>query len=171
MVLVPLWAMANTWNGFTAASPIATGTTPEGIAVGDFNGDGIPDLAVANTGSNSVSIFLGNGDGTFTLHSTLATGTAPVMVAVADFNGDGKPDLAVTNSGSNSVSIFLGNGDGTFTLKSSFSSIEPGPSVIVVGDFNSDGIPDIVITCNILFPASLVHGYVVIFSLVWEICG
>jgi len=164
MVLVPLWAMANTWNGFTAASPIATGTTPEGIAVGDFNGDGIPDLAVANTGSNSVSIFLGNGDGTFTLHSTLTTGVAPVMVAVADFNGDGKPDLAVTNSGSNSVSIFLGNGDGTFTLKSSFSSIEPSPSVIVVGDFNGDGIPDIVITCNILFPASLVHGYVVIFK-------
>jgi hypothetical protein len=149
---------------FTLNSSPATGASPSSVAVGDFNGDGIPDLAVTNAASNTVSILLGNGDGTFTLNSTLATGTAPVMVAVGDFNGDGKPDLAVTNSGSNSVSIFLGKGDGTFTLKSTFSSVESGPGVIVVGDFDGDGKLDLAVAENVLIPAPLVHGYVVVFK-------
>ena len=66
--------------------------------MGDFNGDGKPDLAVANSGSNNVSVLLGNGDGTFQAAVNYAAGNAPNSVAVGDFNGDGKADLAVANS-------------------------------------------------------------------------
>jgi uncharacterized repeat protein (TIGR02543 family) len=76
--------------------------------VGDFNGDGKQDLAVANQGGD-VSILLGNGDGTFQPAVNFGAGTTPLSVAVGDFNGDGKQDLAVANNGSNNVSILLRN--------------------------------------------------------------
>ena len=84
------------------------------VAVGDFNGDGRADLAVADEGSNAVSILLNNGAGGFQARVDYAVLKQPVCVAVGDFNGDGKPDLAVADFGSNAVSILLGNGDGTF---------------------------------------------------------
>ena len=82
------------------------------MAIGDLNGDGKPDLAVANYGSNTVSVLLGNGDGGFGAKTDFATGSDPYSVAIGDLNGDGKPDLAVANSSSNTVSVLLGNGDG-----------------------------------------------------------
>lgn len=100
------------------------GTTSSGfpgstvaIAAADFNADGKPDLVVVNGGVNTVSILLGNGDGTFQAHVDYPTGTTPSSVTVGDFNGDGKLDLAVTNQDDNTVSILLGNGDGTFKTK------------------------------------------------------
>ena len=90
----------------------ATGSAPDSIAVGDFNGDGIPDLAVANYGSNTVTILLGNGDGSFT--SSTNTVANPGSIIVADYNGDGIPDLAVT-SGSNTVTIQTGQRTQTAT--------------------------------------------------------
>ena len=80
---------------------------------GDFNGDGKVDLAVANAGGNSVSILLGNDDGTFTpgLGSPIAVGSRPTAVAGGDFNSDGKPDLAVAGADDSTVKILLGNGD------------------------------------------------------------
>ena len=101
---------------FVALAQFDAGNSPICVAVGDFNGDGKTDLAVANsmTGDNTVSILLGNGDGTFQSERTYTTGSRPFSVAVGDFNGDGKADLAVANYGSNTVSILLGNGDGTF---------------------------------------------------------
>src|SRR4029077_4752748 len=88
---------------------------PAAVAVGDFNGDGKLDLAVTNKGDKTVSILLGNGDGTFQSQTTVPTGLAPDAVVTGDFNGDGKPDLAVANFTDGTISILLGNGDGTFT--------------------------------------------------------
>jgi hypothetical protein len=130
---------------FVNSSNPATGSNPLSIAVGDFNGDGIPDLAVANSPGNTVTILLGNGDSTFTAASTSpATGSYPMSIAVGDFNGDGILDLAVANYDSNTVTILLGNGDGTFTPVAS-PATGTHPDSIAVGDFNGDGIPDLAV--------------------------
>ena len=98
---------------FLAPRAFYAGANPDSVAVADFNGDGIPDLAVANFGTypnftdGSVSVLLGNGDGTFQAPASYAVGSNPDWVLVGDFNGDGYPDLAVNNFGSNSVSILL----------------------------------------------------------------
>ena len=131
------------------ASPPATGSGPAGIAIGDFNGDGKPDLAVTNVFDNTVTILLGNGDGTFTptASSPLAVGTFPWAVAAGDFNGDGKLDLAVANIQSNNVTVLLGKGDGTFTPASgSPVAVGIGPNAVAVGDFNGDGKLDLAVS-------------------------
>ena len=82
------------------------------MAAADLNGDGKPDLAVANNSSDTVSVLLNNGNGTFAAQVDYATGSGPISVAAADLNGDGKPDLAVANSNSSTVSVLLNNGNG-----------------------------------------------------------
>jgi len=95
-------------GNFTLASSPATGSDPMSVAVGDFNGDGKPDLVTPNQWSNNLSVFLGDGTGSFTLASSPASGSGPWFVAVGDFNGDGTLDLAAANYYGNSVSILLG---------------------------------------------------------------
>jgi hypothetical protein len=73
------------------------GSAPRSVAVGDFNGDGKLDLAVANYGYSNVSVLLGNGDGSFRIATNIGVGSGPTSVAVGDFNGDGVQDLAVAN--------------------------------------------------------------------------
>jgi hypothetical protein len=146
---------------FSTESTQAAGPFPYSVAVGDFKGDGKLDLAVANyfgidsTGSwGTVSILLGNGDGTFSIGSTPSMGLVPESVAVGDFNGDGKLDLAVANlcqtmecvDGGN-VTILLGDGSGNFT---SASSTSPGGTPVAVGDFNGDGKLDFVVAATVL---------------------
>jgi ornithine cyclodeaminase/alanine dehydrogenase-like protein (mu-crystallin family) len=77
--------------------------------VGDFNGDGVQDLAVANEAFDNVSVLLGNGDGTFQGPQNFGVGSSPRSVAVGDFNGDGLQDLAVANSIYNNVSVLINN--------------------------------------------------------------
>ncbi|PYR76112.1 MAG: hypothetical protein DMF86_13505 [Acidobacteria bacterium] len=119
-------------------------SSPCSVGIGDFNRDGRLDLAVANSGANTVSILPGNGDGTFQPALSLAAGTGPASLAVADFNGDGKSDLAVANTGSNDLSIILGNGDGTFQPAQRWVT-DAGPSFVAVADFNRDTKPDLAV--------------------------
>ena len=124
------------------------GNFPEAVRIGDFNSDGLLDLAVANAKDNTISILLGNGDGTFTASgSPVPVGAFPFFLAVADFNGDGTADIAVSNENDSTVSILLGNGDGTFTQAS--GSPIPGfnynPGQVVAADFNGDGVPDLAV--------------------------
>ena len=85
----------------------AAGNGALGPVVADFNGDGIPDIAVENYTDGTESLLLGNGDGTFQAQTTFPTGTNPYAAAVGDFNGDGNPDLAISNFGSNNETILL----------------------------------------------------------------
>jgi hypothetical protein len=77
-------------------SVLPQGRSPQSIAIGDYDGDGIPDLAVANRASNNVSVLLGRGDGTFASGSSISVGGAATFVVAADFDHDGRSDLAVT---------------------------------------------------------------------------
>ena len=126
---------------------VTTGPGAEGVVTGDFNGDGKLDLAIADNHSNTVSILLGNGDGTFQAHEDYTVGSTPSSVVVGDFNRDGIPDLAVRNQGPNTVSILLGNGDGTFQPAMNFAT-GTGWARMVVGDFNGDGKLDLATTNN-----------------------
>jgi Bacterial Ig-like domain (group 3)/FG-GAP-like repeat len=152
---------------FTQApvSPV-TGDSPLSIAVADFNGDGKADLAVANSyvdvaQPGSVTILLGNGDGTFTpAAASPATGSLPYSVAVGDFNGDGKADLATANSGSNTATVLLGNGDGTFTLADS-PTTGTDPVFGAVGDFNGDGLSDLATANNSVGTATILLSQIV----------
>jgi hypothetical protein len=131
--------------------------------VGDFNGDGIQDLAllclttpIVESGvPGSVAILIGNGDGTFTLQAASpATGDFPVSLVTGDLNGDGILDLAVMDANYDDgydngrmgyLTILMGNGDGTFTpTPESPSTNGQGSDSIAAGDFNGDGIPDLV---------------------------
>jgi hypothetical protein len=117
-----------------------------GIAVGDFNGDGVADLLVGSEDCHTVTVLLGKGDGTFTVGQTLPVGGFGFFIstAVADFNGDGKLDIAVASVGSN-VTILLGNGDGTFTAAA--NPFQFGGS-LAVADFNGDGKPDLAVATD-----------------------
>jgi hypothetical protein len=119
---------------------------PFSVALGDFNGDGNVDMAVATYHSNSVYIFLGKGDGTFWPPKSFFVNSAGAgEIVTADFNGDGILDLAVGTCGiteSCHVSVLLGNGDGSFQSPVRFR-VGLNPLQLVVADFTHDGKPDI----------------------------
>jgi hypothetical protein len=138
---------------FAVGSNGSLGPNPVFVAVGDFNGDGKPDLALANYNLGTVSVLLnttpaGASTPSFTAPQTFAAGSLPNFVVVADFNGDGKPDVAVSNLGSNTVAVLLnttttGSSTVTFAAQQTFA-VGPSPEALAVADFNADGKPDLV---------------------------
>jgi len=143
-VSVLLRNAANT--DFDPKVDFATGSYPRSISVGDFNGDGKTDLAVANINSDTVSVLLRNAANTgFEPKVDFATGSYSTSISVGDFNGDGKLDLAVANGGGNTVSVLLRNAANTgFEPKEDFAT-GTAPSSVSVGDFNGDGKLDLAV--------------------------
>ena len=129
---------------FTTKGTISTGNGPQFVAVGDFNRDGILDLAVANTPDKTVTILSGDGTGGFSPMSVMQTGFIPYSLAVGDFNNDGAPDLAVVTDGD--LRIFLGNGTGGFIASGSPYVTGISPFAAAVRDFNRSGNVDIALT-------------------------
>ena len=117
------------------------------LAIGDFNNDNLLDIAVANFRSNSISILLGNGNGTFANYRSYSTGsTSPVSIAVGDFNNDTKQDLVVANEKGDNVGVFIGYGNGSFAEQISYAMPNgSSPVWVVVSDFNNDNISDIAV--------------------------
>jgi hypothetical protein len=131
---------------FSPAALYSAGASPRAVGVGDFNGDGRLDLAVANTLSDTAGVLPGNANGTFQPALSAATGVGPRSVAVGDFNGDGKLDLVTANA--HDLSVLLGRGDGTFQAPGTVD-IGSDPASVAVGDFNGDGKLDLGVTSNV----------------------
>jgi hypothetical protein len=150
-------------------SPLTVGKSPVFVATADFNGDGIEDLAVANQVDNTVSILLGNGDGTFKSPRppliVLAANFTPTSLVTGQFTNSGHTDLVVTEKSnvtndSGSVQVFVGNGDGTFNqAPGSPYPVGNAPAFVATGDFNADGILDLAVANS--GPPAIVAGTVV----------
>jgi hypothetical protein len=126
-------------------SHLALGHAPRSIAVGDFNGDGIPDVIVGDD-DGALTLFLGDGTGNLVPAGDIARLDSAVSIAVADFNHDGIPDIAVSDWRSSTVVVLLGEGNGSFRRAWSFPlSMRGKVAHISTADFNKDGIPDLVV--------------------------
>ena len=159
--VVPFTVSVATDSLSFAKSTIRVGDNPGDVVVADFNNDGKADLAIINQnqpdsrcyhygGVGTISVFLGNGDGTFSAKSTLCffdgfgTTALPQLVA-GDFNGDGKVDLVAgyLAFGASSLQFFMGNGDGTFTGSGIDAAFDGSFQTVIDGDFNQDGKLDL----------------------------
>ncbi|CAF3868932.1 unnamed protein product [Rotaria sp. Silwood1] len=135
-------------KNFTNPTTYSTGaqSLPYSVAVGDFNNDAILDIVVANSGTDTIGVFLGLGDGNFAMQIQYPTGlgSMPNSVALGDFNNDNRLDIVVANDGTDTIGIFFGKGDGYFSDQITYPTYGSAFS-LAVGDLNNDGRLDIVV--------------------------
>jgi Ca2+-binding RTX toxin-like protein len=149
-------------GGFGSPAHYQVGDAPIGVVVADFNGDGRPDAAVANSGltANTLSVLLGTDAGGLGSAVSYPVGPSPRSVAVGDLNRDGRLDLVVGNSGSdgvNSITTLAGRGDGAFAAPANHAA-GVSPFDVAVGRVNRDSKPDIALTSYYGDRASVVLG-------------
>lgn len=154
-------------NGsFVRAADFEVGQRPSSLVASDFNRDGKLDLVVANTSpivaeANSLSVLLGNGDGTFGRRVDYRVGPSPNAVAVGDFSSDLKPDMVATLFYLDSVSVLLGDGTGAFQPAVNYPVGGPpfsAPEAVAIGDLNSDGKPDLAVANGLMWELSVLLG-------------
>jgi hypothetical protein len=158
--------LLNQGNGtFAGEHDYALPGSPASLTTGDFNGDGIMDVAVGVGGSNGggsgasgVYVLLGQRDGTLTAPVKIDSSLDPVSLAVRDLNGDGRTDLVIADQGffapgggqvNGALHIYLGNADGTFTTAAAPSTSATNYSLVALGDLNGDGNPDLIVAGNV----------------------
>ncbi|CAF5000233.1 unnamed protein product, partial [Rotaria socialis] len=133
--------------GFVNQSTLTSGngSRPQSIVIADFNNDSRMDIAIANSASCSIAIFVGHGNISFGNPTTYSTGSTPIAIATGDFNDDMRLDIVVANYGSESLSIFLEYGDGSFANQKFYSTgANSQPYSVVICDVNNDAMLDIV---------------------------
>jgi len=152
--------LARESGGYEAPQIYETGDTPTTLAVGDFNGDGIPDVVVANGASGDLSFFLGQGGGLLDgeRRLPLLLNAEPVAMVVADFNGDGALDIAVSDTRRNSISLLFGLGDGAFFEEIFEMETQPGPRSLAAGDLTGSGHLDLVVAERETNTVSVYYG-------------
>ena len=138
-------------GGFASPVNYSTGSFPFTVIAADLRGNGKIDVVTVNMPNGidqpgTVSVLLGNGDGTFQTHVDYSVGDFPTGIVAGDFNDDGKTDLAITNEFDATVSILYGNGDGTFQQQA-LVAVGLYPTSIAAGDFNGDGKTDLIASC------------------------
>ena len=150
--------LGNGKGGFNepAGSPVACGDAPFGIAIGDINADGMPDLAIINSpgsmaegkGKNGLTVLIGDGKGQFTTMkgSPFAAGKIPNRIAIGDVNGDGVNDIVISDNDSDKIYLFLLNKNET-VLSSSAIRVGNHPKGVAIADLNGDGKCEIIV-CN-----------------------
>jgi Ca2+-binding RTX toxin-like protein len=132
-------------GGFGGFTLLTSGSAPGAVVAGDFNGDGSPDIAVANMAANNVTIFLNDGTGrAYPMPANVGVGNTPVDLKAVDIDRDGDLDLVTANQGGGNVSVLTNNGAGTFAGVN-FPSLGANPVGVAVGDFTGDGLVDIAV--------------------------
>jgi uncharacterized protein (TIGR03437 family) len=149
--------LSNGDGTFSKAATYAAGREPISVAVGDVDGDGIPDIVTADSASDTVSVLIGNGDGTFKAPVSYPVDAPPQGVILADFNGDGMLDIAVGTSTGDIVGVLLNAGKGVFQpVEDSPSAARP--AYLAAFDFDGDGKLDIAATDTADGAVSILRG-------------
>jgi len=136
-------------TSFAAKVDFATGASPVGMVLGDLDGDGKADLAVANNGGTSISVLRNTSTSTITFATKVdfSAGSGSGAIAIADLDGDAKPDLAVGNFLNDNTSVFRNTGSiGTINFASKIDfPTNSGPNRVAIGDADGDGRPDLIV--------------------------
>jgi hypothetical protein len=126
---------------------LGSGAAPTAVAVGDLNGDGLPDLVTVDKGTNQIAVQLATGTGTYGAPQFYSVGSTPVAVAMGDLLANGRKDIVVADQGDNTITVLINDGTGKNFTKSTIN-VGTTPTGIALGDFNSDGFPDIAVSHN-----------------------